>query len=310
MSILPDLLVLLFLFLINASAVIFIFGPVLLLQPARRKREWYARFTTILEPRDAKLPQEDVVLRTHDGMSLSGWLVAHTKKPKGAVIYLHGVGDCKIGGIAVAKLLYNNGYDVLLYDSRHHGESEGRFCTYGFYEKRDVSAAIDFLRRRPGMRECRVAIFGTSMGAAVAIQAAAIDERIAGVVAEASFTDLRTIFVDYQRRIIKLPWHFLRNFAMSRSQTIANFKARLVSPIDDVVRVKAPLLFVHGTKDSFIRYQYSKKLYDRATGPKQLLLIEGADHNDVWDVGGKKYETTILEFFAHALSGKKRTRKE
>ena len=302
MSIIPDLLILLVLFLTNASAVIFIFGPVLLLQPARRKREWYARFTAVLSPVDAGLPQEDIVFRTHDGVSLSGWLVAQKRNPKGTVIYLHGVGDCKIGGLALARFLFNKGYNVLLYDSRHHGESGGQFCTYGFYEKRDVSTAIDYLERRRDLKTGRVGIFGTSMGAAVAIQAAAIDNRIAGVVAEASFTDLRTIFVDYQTRIIKLPWHFLRNFAMSRSQVLANFKARLVSPIDDVARVKAPLLFIHGTKDSFIRYQYSKRLYENATGLKQLLLIEGADHNDVWDVGGTKYESAILKFFERTLT--------
>ncbi|HEY4611801.1 MAG TPA: PhoPQ-activated protein PqaA family protein, partial [Bacteroidota bacterium] len=130
-----------------------------------------------------------------------------------------------------------------------------------------------------------------------AIQAAAIDPRIKAVVAEASFTDLRTISVDYQRRIVKLPWHFLRNFAMSRSQKIANFKARLVSPLEDVKRLTTPVLFIHGTNDEFIRVEYSKILFEDATGPKDLLLIEGANHNDVWEVGGTIYERKILDFF-------------
>jgi fermentation-respiration switch protein FrsA (DUF1100 family) len=212
------------------------------------------------------------------------------------------VGDAKIGGVALARLWYSNGYNVFLYDSRQHGQSEGAYCTYGFYEKHDVSTAIDYLLKRTDVQPGNVGIFGTSMGAAIALQAAAIDPRIKGVVAEASFTDLRTIAVDYQRRIVKLPWHFLRNFAMSRSQKIARFKARDVSPLEDVKRLNTPVLFVHGTKDEFIDVEYSKILYEHATGPKDLLIIDGANHNDIWEVGGTIYERKIIDFFQQHLS--------
>jgi len=291
------LIILAVLFLLGAALVILVIGPLILLQPERRTRDWYAPRTTLLEPRDASLPQENLTIQSFDGVPLSAWLVPQRNKPRGTILYLHGVGDCKIGGIALARLWYTQGYNVLLYDSRQHGESGGNYCTYGFYEKRDVSTAIDYLESRTDIVAGSIGVFGTSMGAAVAIQAAAIDPRIKAVVAEASFTDLRTISVDYQRRIVKLPWHFLRNFAMSRSQKIANFKARLVSPLEDVKRLTTPVLFIHGTNDEFIRVEYSKILFEDATGPKDLLLIEGANHNDVWEVGGTIYERKILDFF-------------
>lgn len=302
MSVVVDLVIILFLFLLNASLVIFVFGPLLLLQPIRRTKDWYARFTTLLEPRDAGLPQEDLDLPTHDGPHLSCWCVPQKKESRGTILYLHGVGDCKIGGIALARFFYSAGFNVFLYDSRAHGESGGAYCTYGYYEKHDVSTVIDYLESRKDISVGKIGIFGTSMGAAVAIQAAALDDRIAVVVAESSFTNLRTIFVDYQRRIIKLPWHFLRNLAMTRSQRIANFKGRSVSPIEDVKRMNTPILFVHGTDDTFIDCEYSKELYEAANEPKRLLLIEGADHNDLWDVGGMTYEKTILDFFDQHLT--------
>jgi dipeptidyl aminopeptidase/acylaminoacyl peptidase len=211
------------------------------------------------------------------------------------------VGDCKIGGVALARLFYNHGFHVFLYDSRQHGESEGRYCTYGYYEKRDVSTVIDYVESRRDLRVGKVGIFGTSMGAAIAIQAAAIDPRIRAVVAEASFTDLRTITVDYQRRIAKLPWHFLRNVALSRSQKVAGFKARDVSPLNDVKRLTTPILFIHGTEDELVSVEYSKRLFEAAAGPKDLLLIEGANHNDVWEVGGTVYERKMIDFFERYL---------
>ncbi len=290
------------LFLIGAAAVVLVIGPLILLQPERRTRELYRRFTTVLEPRDAGSPQEDFTITTRDGLKLSCWFIPNGKNSRGTILYLHGVGDCKIGGVTLAKLFFQHGFNVFLYDSRQHGESEGRYCTYGYYEKYDVLTVIDYLQTRSDIQMGKIGIFGTSMGGAIALQAAAIDHRIAAVAAEACFTDLRTISVDYQQRIIKLPWHFLRNVAMSRAQKIANFKAREVSPLEVVKQLKIPLLFIHGTEDSFIKLQYSKTLYENANEPKELFLIGGANHNDVWEIGGSKYEKKLVHFFERHLS--------
>src|SRR6202008_4281185 len=116
------------------------------------------------------------------------------------------------------------------YDARLHGESDGAYCTYGYYEKHDVLRIIDYLLSRTDIHPGNIGLFGTSMGAAVAIQAAALDKRISAIIAENSFATLRTIFDDYQRRIIKLPFHYLRNMVIVRSEFKATFKASDVSP--------------------------------------------------------------------------------
>ncbi len=303
MSLLLALIILAALFLISAALVVLVVGPLILLQPERRTKEWYRGKTNLLEPRNAGLPQEDVNIAGQDGVILKGWLVSQKrgKKTRGTILYLHGVGDCKTDGVAHARLFYEQGYNVLLYDSRAHGESGGAFCTYGYHEKHDVTAAISFLQAKKTLKVGHIGVFGTSMGAAVAIQAAASDKRIKAVVAEACFTDLRTISVDYQRRIVKMPWHFLRNVAMARSQRIARFKARDVSPVLDVRNLGIPLLFVHGTADRLINYEYSKTLYHYANEPKEILLIPGGNHTDVWEIAGDKYENKILSFFSKNL---------
>lgn len=302
MAIVIDLLILFILFLLQATCVLLVAGPTILLQPARRKREWYARFTTLLEPKDAGLPQENLTVETFDRLKLHCWFVPQKNNARGTLLYLHGVGDCKIGGVAFARFLYDRGFNIFLYDSREHGESEGYYCTYGFYEKYDVSAVIDYLQTRKDVKIGKIGVFGTSMGAAVAIQASTIDNRIAAVVSEGSYTALRTIFVDYQKRIIKLPWHFLRNVALVQSQRMANFKARLVAPIEDIKRVHVPILIAHGKNDSFIKSDYSKLLFDAANEPKRLLLIENAEHNDVWEVGGAAYQDSVASFFEEYLT--------
>ncbi|MCX6122580.1 MAG: alpha/beta hydrolase [Ignavibacteriales bacterium] len=301
MNIIYNLFILSVLFLIQATFVLLVAGPLILLKPIRRKKDWYARFTNLLEPKDAGLPQENVIVETFDEFKLHCWFVRQKKKARGTIIYLHGVGDCKTAGVAFAQALYNRGFNIFLYDSRAHGQSEGYYCTYGFYEKHDVSAVISYLQSRTDVKIGKIGIFGTSMGGAVAIQAAALDSRIACVVSEGSYTALRIVFVDYQKRIIKLPWHFLRNIALVQSQKMANFKARLVAPVEDIKRVHMPVLIVHGKNDSFIKSDYSKLLYEAANEPKHLLLIEGAGHNDVWEAGGEMYENSLASFFEEHL---------
>ncbi len=301
MEIIYNLFILFILFFIQTIFVLLVAGPLILLKPVRRKKDWYGRFTNLLEPKDAELPQENVAVETFDGLKLNCWFVRQKKKARGTIIYLHGVGDCKIAGVPFARSLYDRGFNIFLYDSRQHGESEGYYCTYGFYEKHDVSAIISYLQSRKGIKIGKIGIFGTSMGGAVAIQAAAIDSRIACVISEGSYTALRIVFVDYQKRIIKLPWHFLRNIALMQSQKMANFKARLVAPIKDIKRVHVPILIVHGKNDSFIKSDYSQLLFDAANEPKRLILIEGAGHNDVWEVGGRTYKNAIASFFMRYL---------
>ncbi len=301
MSILLTLILLLVMFLFTAAAIILVIGPLILLQPNLRTREWYGTFTHLLEPMDAGLPQEHLQITTTDGLKLDSWFVKRPQHARGTVIYLHGVGDCKIGGVPYAKLFFEKGLNVFLYDSRRHGQSGGKYCTYGYYEKHDVSTVIDYLLSRQDAHIGNIGLFGTSMGAAVGLQAAAIDDRIDAIVAEASFTNLRTIMVDYQKRIIKLPWHFLRNVAMSRSQTIARFKARDVSPIESVKKLHKPILFIHGTDDSRIKTDYSRALFESANEPKELLLVPEGDHTDLLNVGGSEYERRIIAFFQKYL---------
>jgi dipeptidyl aminopeptidase/acylaminoacyl peptidase len=288
-------IIFLVLLLISAAGYLLVLGPLVILQPTRRSKEWYKRFTTLLEPKDAHLPQEDVLITTHDGLKLKGWFVPHPRA-RATVIFLHGVGDCKTTGVALARMLFNHSFNVFLYDSRRHGESEGNYCTYGYYEKQDVITVIDWLQLRTDVNIGKIGIFGTSMGAAVAIQAASKDSRIAVIVAEAGFTDLRTIIVDYQKRLTKLPWHFLRNVAMIRSQKFAKFKAYDVSPLRDIRKVNVPILFIHGTGDRYIKADYSEELYKNANQPKDILLIEGATHINQWEVGGTIYENKVIGF--------------
>lgn len=304
MSILLIIIISILAFLLTCSALVFVVGPVMLLHPNRRGESFYQHRGQPISPSQLGLPFDDFRFTASDGESqLSAWFIP-AEKPVGTIIYLHGVADNKMAGLLLAKVFHDHHLHVLIYDSRAHGESGGRHCTYGFHEKFDVQKAVDAVRRIGAERNIvvgNIGVFGTSMGAAVALQAAAIEPRIRAIVAEAAFATLRQITVDYQKRLMRLPWHFLRNIAMKRSEAIAHFKHREVSPLAAVSRIHVPLFFIHGIEDRFIKYQYTQELFIAANEPKEVWFVAGANHSDVQDVGGREYEDRIAAFFLQHL---------
>ncbi len=297
MTLLWGMALLLLAFMAFVSALLLVVGPVMLLQPRRRTVEFYRSVTSLLHPRDAGLPCEDLTIRTADDVPLSCWLVPAGPNAKGTVLILHGVGESKIAGLPLAKALHERGYNAFLYDSRRHGDSGGTYCTYGFYEKYDAASAINQLVCRTDIRVGNIGVFGSSMGAAVAIQLAGIDPRIKAIVAESGFATLRSVFDDYQKRMIKLPFHYLRNLVIRRSEAIAEYKASAVSPLEAVKTIRIPLLIAHGTADDRIKSSYSELLYQQASGPKELWLLPNARHHNMAEVGGDEYREKICGFF-------------
>ena len=292
------------LFLIAMIIVLSMIGPVILVRPRRRTAEFYRPITGIVSPDQIPLSFENLTITTHDGLTLSGWLLKAPTPRKGTIVYLHGVGDCKESGLPLSRVFCRNGYDTALIDLRAHGVSGGEYCTYGYYEKLDLCRLIDVLeKQKNGIGP--LILFGTSMGAAIAIQTAAMEKRVRVVVSEGCFTDLRTISVDYQTRIAKLPWHFVRNLVIHRAEKLAHFKHREISPLLSVEHISVPILFIHGKKDPRVKYEYSELLFSRAPEPKKLYLIDEARHVDVWEVAGKEYEATIFDFLDNHIARQK-----
>ncbi len=207
-----------------------------------------------------------------DGITLKGWLFPARAGRRGLVVYLHGIADNRRSGVGVARRLVALGYDVLAYDSRAHGASEGTACTYGYYEKQDLRRALDAL----GSPEA--VLFGSSLGAAVAIQAAAVEPRVRGVIAQSPFADLEAIVRE------RAPW-FATTHDVTRALEAAErkgaFHVRDASPLLAATRLRVPVLLLHGSEDEETRPAHSRRLAEALGAQGTLLLVPGAGHNDV-----------------------------
>ena len=244
-------------------------------------------------------------VRAADGVLLRGWLVRPSVGQGGAdirdwVLLFHGVSDNRVGDIGVADFLLRAGYGVVMMDSRAHGKSEGDLATYGWKEREDTRAIVSALQSKVNAR-CIFA-FGVSMGAGIALEAAATEPRIVAVAAEAPFSSFREASYDYAG----LHWNPWLGRTLFRpvveagfiaTWKIAGFRVSEVSPANSVAQRPFPILLIGDADDVVIPLRHQREIYSRAIGQKELWIVAGAAHASAMGVDPQEYERRVLSFF-------------
>lgn len=234
----------------------------------------YKRPVTVAPPRGC----HEVTFQGDD-VKLRGWRGQTEKPRRGTIIYLHGVSDNRESSVGVIERFRERGFDVVAYDNRAHGESEGDFSTYGFREKEDLSRIIDTLEPGP------VILIGSSLGGAVALQTATKNPRITAIVAAETFSDLRTVVTE------RAPFLFTANTvtqSIALAEKKGNFPIDAVSPENAAQFITIPILLIHGESDVETPPDHSRRIYAALAGPKRLILVPSAGHNqslqgNVWE---------------------------
>lgn len=247
--------------------------------------------------------REDFIVKAPDGVELRGWKVRPPSPIGDWVLLFHGVSDNRTGVLGHAEFLLRHGYSVVMMDVREHGESGGDMATYGWKERYDTVAITGLLYSTEKVR-CLTAL-GVSMGAAIALQAAAIEPRIAGVVAEDSFSNLREVSYDYAGLHLsswlgKTLFRPASIFALDAAEKEGGFKAMNVSPEKAVAARAFPILLICGTKDHTIPCRHAKRIYEAAEGPKELWVVKGAKHAAALGYAPAEYEARTISFFGSA----------
>jgi pimeloyl-ACP methyl ester carboxylesterase len=250
--------------------------------------------------------RQEFDVRAPDGAMLRGWKV-RAAEPNGAwVLVFHGVADNRYGTEEHARMLLQNGYSVVMMDSRAHGASGGEMASYGWLERKDTSAVIDQLERteHPG----DLYALGISMGAGIALQAAGSDARIEAVAAEAPFADLQEAAYDYAglQRWPLLGKTFFAPGAwvlIYRGERLAGFPADGVSP-EKAVKTRAfPLLLICDGADVVLPCRHSETILRAAAGQKQLWRVAGALHTGGLGVAPVEYRRRVISFFDSQRNG-------
>ena len=167
----------------------------------------------------------------------------------------------------------------------------------------DFRALFDAIAARagPGLR---LAVWGRSMGAAVALRAAADDRRIVALVLEAPYIDLRRTAATLIRRYRIPASRPLAALVLIRARRLAGVSLHRPRPIDAAPRVTAPTLILRGTRDALISEAETDLLAKALGGPVEQVAVPGARHSKIVEVGGPGLILRVAEFLDRAVPGR------
>ena len=239
------------------------------------------------------LRYEDVSFKTADGLTLRGWYIPAAQATGKTLVLLHGYPADK-GNILPSLAFLHDDFNLLLFDFRYLGESEGRYSTAGAREVEDLLAAIAYLKTR-GITE--VGVWGFSMGGAVALMTVEKSREIRAVVAESSYASLadmafqlfRVPLVDYPLAYLVRLWAWL----------FLGIDLDDISPAKRVRDTGIPILVIHSAADAVVPFSHAQRLQQAL---KQNPRAEFWFNKDV--VHGElsaNYDARVRDFFRRHL---------
>lgn len=251
--------------------------------------------------------KEDITLKSFDDLNLTSTLIMNENPTNKFIVLVHGVSICYVGSLKYFDIFYRNGFNVLIVNQRRHGKSEGKYSTYGFYEKYDVNMWIEYLKSRFG-NDIILGLHGESMGAGTVIETIPLNDSIKFVIEDCGYSNFHELIGfqithEYKNRLVRKilrPSLLFANFFM---KTKAKFSMKKIVPIDIVASTSLPMMFVHGKEDYFVPWYMAVDLYKAKTkGYKELYLVEGAKHAEALEVNKILYEKKIMTFIEKSLS--------
>jgi uncharacterized protein len=255
-------------------------------------------------PASFSLPFEEVTFAAPDGVPLKGWWVP-AADAHGTVILVHGLNRSRIEMVRKVPFLHRLGWNALLFDLRHHGESGGDVSSFGFYEKQDVHAATALARSRAAGP---VVLWGVSLGAASATLAAAEDPGVAGLVCDSSYLSLRDTATHHLGLFRGFRWWLRIVPVWPVAGEAVYWMGRRGHFDPDTIDIRAaathlagrPCLFVANSGDRRMPKEIAFELKAAAGPQAQVLVVPGESHGEAYRDGTAAYETAVTEVLTAA----------
>ncbi len=235
-----------------------------------------------------------------DGILLKGWYIPATvPEPRGTIIYCHGHNRTRVELLPEAAFAHGLGYNGVLFDFRHQGQSGGEITTLGYRERLDALGAVRYAR--DAQKAARpVILWGVSMGAAAALMAAADSPDVAAVISDSTFLSYQDMIRHHAKLFLPLPSFPIAEEVIYWSAWRGHFW-----PADFDLRIAVdrinprPILFIAVEGDRRMPPSIVRTLYARATSrQKQLVVLPGNRHGEGFRLANQQYEAAVAQFLA------------
>lgn len=243
------------------------------------------------------LPIESVELRTVANEALSGWLV-RGRTGLGAVLLLHGVRADRREMIGRARFLNHLGYSVFLIDLPAHGESVDTRISYGIHEAEGVKTALNYVAHE--FPDEKLAVIGVSLGAASLVFSKPT-VALSAVVLESMFPTIEEAVADRLNLHLGSMGASLAPLLLWQLPLWLDVSADQLHPITALASLHAPVLVASGAMDRHTTVAETRRIFEAAKEPKELWIVDGAAHVDLYAFEPERYKTKISAFLAKYL---------
>jgi dipeptidyl aminopeptidase/acylaminoacyl peptidase len=235
---------------------------------------------------------ESVSFTSADGIKLHGWFIPAAGGAVGAptILHVHGNAGNIESHIGFTEYLPAAGFNLFIFDYRGYGQSEGSARTRGPLID-DTNAALDALLARNDIDRNRIGLYGQSLGGSIGLNVMANRPEIRCAVIESAFTSWR----DIAAKVLG---------GGADSKTLAAVLIGDSHRADEAIaKVQRPVLLLHGTSDSIIPVEHSRRLKEAGGALVELVEFPGGDHNTLRDTH-PEIEELVIEFFTANLGAK------
>lgn len=243
-------------------------------------------------------PHETVEIEANDGIRLVGhWYPCENAKR--IIIAMHGwrSGWSRDFGM-IAPFWKANGCSVLFAEQRAQGESGGEYMGFGLLERYDCKKWIDWVMEAD-TSDTPIYLAGLSMGATTVLMTGGLElpARVHGIMADCGFTSAHDIWKHVAEENLHLHYGLYASAANDLCKKKVGIGAKDYSSVDALRNCKTPVLFIHGTDDSFVPVEMTYENYKACASEKHLFVVPGAEHALSYCVDQAGYEQTVREFW-------------
>lgn len=241
---------------------------------------------------------------SYDGKLLYARFVP-CENARGTLILFHGYRSSYVIDLAASLPFYHSlGLNLLVCDQRAHGQSQGRFITFGVRERYDALSWATYLSMMLG-EDHPIFLGGVSMGATTVLMASDLEfpANVRGIIADCGFTSPGDIIRHLLHTHYHLPERPVTVFLNVFTRVFAGFGLDQWSTVEAVKHTALPVLLFHGLEDHFVPSRMSEAAYEACRSEKTLIEVPGASHGLSYIVDMPRYQQTLREFVERNLSG-------
>jgi len=249
-----------------------------------------------VNPRTLGLDFEIFKTHTSDKVEIDGWFVPSKNHSKSTIFVLHGWGANR-SDVIPSSIFLANEYNLVYFDFRNHGRSGGKYTSLTCAEIKDLKAVVQYIETEKKDLSERLAIYGFSMGAAVALSATPDLPQIRAVIAESPFSSYNKVVTRFAKHFYGIP-----GFIVPLTYIFVRFRLgydpEKCSPLYHVGRISPrPVFIIQGGSDSRMPPSEGKSLYEKAGEPKEIWIVPDADHGEAQEIASEEYQRKILAFY-------------